>query len=86
MYLIKLNVTYKESILDPQGQSICQACHQLGFMEVNEVRMGKYFEVTVDSLESELEPMIEALCEQLLVNHTMETYEYEIVPLSEVHA
>ncbi len=86
MYLIKVKVTYKESILDPQGQSVCNACHQLGFEGVRDVRVGKYFEVTLDVAASEVDETVRALCTELLVNHTMETYTYEISEISEVLA
>lgn len=84
MYLIKVKVTYKESILDPQGQSVCNACHQLGFEGVRDVRVGKYFEVMLDATSSEVDEKVHALCTALLVNHTMETYAYEISEISEV--
>lgn len=78
MYLVKINVTYKESILDPQGQSICQAAHQLDFPAVTDVRMGKYFEVALDCPLTEVATTVAALCDTLLVNATMETYQYEV--------
>ena len=43
MYFVKVYVTYKESILDPQGEAVKEAVHRLGFTEVAEIRVGKYF-------------------------------------------
>ena len=39
MYFVKVYVTYKESILDPQGEAVKEAVHRLGFTEVAEIRV-----------------------------------------------
>ena len=52
MYFVKVYVTYKESILDPQGEAVKEAVHRLGFTEVAEIRVGKYFEMHVQQTEA----------------------------------
>ena len=42
MYFVKVYVTYKESVLDPQGEAVKGAVHRLGFTEIEEIRIGKY--------------------------------------------
>ncbi|MFV0560291.1 MAG: phosphoribosylformylglycinamidine synthase subunit PurS [Enterococcus sp.] len=84
MYLAKIHVTYKESILDPQGEAIKKAVHQLGYDAIQEIRMGKYFEVTIAENDSiEADKQIQEICEKLLTNVTMETYSYVIEQLEE---
>lgn len=79
MYLAKVYVTYKESILDPKGEAVKKAIHQLDYQSVASVRMGKYFEITVEENDrAEVERTIEAIADQLLANVTMESYRYEI--------
>ena len=39
--------TYKESVLDPQGEAVKGAVHRLGYQNVSEIRIGKYFEIKV---------------------------------------
>lgn len=83
MALAKVIVMYKESILDPQGEAVKSALTRLGHEEVTEVRMGKYFEIQVTETEN-IEAKIETMCQELLANVTMEGYQFEIVPETEV--
>ncbi|WP_282920398.1 phosphoribosylformylglycinamidine synthase subunit PurS [Ignavigranum ruoffiae] len=79
MFLVKVYVSYKESILDPQGEAIKKAIHGMGYNMVEEVRMGKYFELrTAENDRAGLEEKIDDICDKLLANVTMESYRYEI--------
>lgn len=77
MALVKVYVTYKDSVLDPQGEAVKGAVHRLGYNEVTAIRMGKYFEITVAESERPVTEIIEEICDKLLANVTMETYRYE---------
>ena len=79
MYFVKVYVTYKESVLDLKG-----AVHRLGFTEIEEIRIGKYFEIKVEKSDRPIEEMIEEVCDKLLANVNMETYRYEILTTEEV--
>lgn len=79
MYNVKVYVTYKDSVLDPQGEAVKGAVHRLGFEEISEIRIGKYFEIKVHQTAQPIETVIEAICDKLLANVNMETYLYEIV-------
>jgi len=83
MYSVKVYVTYKPSVLDPQGEAVKGAIHQLGYEEVADVRIGKYFEMKVKQTEKPIDEVIETLCDQLLANVNMETYRYEITEMEE---
>ncbi|MHC9532634.1 phosphoribosylformylglycinamidine synthase subunit PurS [Dellaglioa sp. L3N] len=78
MYRVEVYVTYKESVLDPQGQAVNEAIERLGFSGVNDVRVGKYFVMTVEAGESEIDQKIDAICDKLLANPNMEQYRYEL--------
>lgn len=84
MYLAKVYVTYKESVLDPQGEAVKGAVHRLGYDEVEEIRIGKYFEIKVAKSDRSVAAAIEEICDKLLANVNMETYRYEIITLEEV--
>lgn len=84
MYFVKVYVTYKESVLDPQGEAVKGAVHRLGFTEIEEIRIGKYFEIKVEKSDRPIEEMIEEVCDKLLANVNMETYRYEIFTTEEV--
>jgi phosphoribosylformylglycinamidine synthase len=78
MYHVTVHVTYKESVLDPQGQAVKKAINKLGYPEVEEVRIGKYFEMQVAKTDTDIAQAIEAICDKLLANINMESYAYEI--------
>lgn len=84
MYNVKIYVTYKESILDPQGEAVRGAVHRMGFDEIEDIRMGKYFEVKVaKQADRTVEETIETICDKLLANVVMESYRYEIEAVKE---
>ena len=49
MTKVRIFVTYKQSVFDPQGETITEAVHSLGHDEVKEIKVGKFFDVTIDS-------------------------------------
>lgn len=83
MYFVKVYVTYKESVLDPQGEAVKGAVHRMGFAEISEIRIGKYFEIKVEKSDRPVAEMIEEVCDKLLANVNMETYRYEITEMEE---
>ncbi|GEQ32344.1 phosphoribosylformylglycinamidine synthase subunit PurS [Marinilactibacillus psychrotolerans] len=84
MYNVKIYVTYKESILDPQGEAVRGAVHRMGFDEIEDIRMGKYFEIKVaKQADRTVEETIETICDKLLANVVMESYRYEIEAVKE---
>ncbi|MHC5248132.1 phosphoribosylformylglycinamidine synthase subunit PurS [Enterococcus sp. HY326] len=84
MYFVKVYVTYKDSVLDPQGEAVKGAVHRMGYEEIEEIRIGKYFEMKVAKSDRPVEAMIEEVCDKLLANVNMESYRYEIAELEEV--
>ncbi|WHS10523.1 phosphoribosylformylglycinamidine synthase subunit PurS [Ligilactobacillus salivarius] len=79
MTKVRIFVTYKQSVFDPQRETITEAVHSLGHDEVKEIKVGKFFDVTIDSKEKEVEESVKEISEQLLVNFNLETYRYEIM-------
>ena len=68
----------KPGILDPQGQAVESSLRHLGFA-VAEARVGKLVELDVDSDdEGEARSQLERMCEQLLANPLIESYEIEL--------
>ena len=56
----------------------------MGYNEIEDVRIGKYFEIKVAKSDRPVEEMIEEVCDKLLANVNMETYRYEILTSEEV--
>ncbi|HET7628893.1 MAG TPA: phosphoribosylformylglycinamidine synthase subunit PurS [Bacillales bacterium] len=78
MYKVKIYVTLKESVLDPQGSAVTHSLHRLNFNEVKDVRIGKYMEVTLESEKDQVDARIQEMCEKLLSNPVIEDYSYEV--------
>ncbi|WP_099355016.1 phosphoribosylformylglycinamidine synthase subunit PurS [Fredinandcohnia onubensis] len=78
MYKVKVYVTLKESVLDPQGSAVKGSLHQLNYKEVNDVRIGKYMELMIDETVADLDTTVKEICEKLLANTVIEDYRYEV--------
>jgi len=80
MYKATVNVTLKKSVLDPQGKTVLHALETLGFSQTKDVRVGKYFELTLDGNSRETaEEQVRSMCDKLLINPVIEEYSYDIV-------
>ena len=72
---IKIIVTLKKSVLDPQGTVIQQALNGMGFINVNEVRQGKFFEIDINEKDqNKAEEKANEMCKKLLTNLVIEDY------------
>ncbi len=79
MYKARINVTLKKSVLDPQGQTVAHALDTLGFKETKDVRVGKYFELTLEASDRQkAEERVRAMCDKLLINPVIEEYSFEV--------
>ncbi|GAO99492.1 phosphoribosylformylglycinamidine synthase subunit PurS [Fructobacillus ficulneus] len=82
MYLAKIYVTYKPSILDPQGVVIKSALERLDYQGIESVTQGKYFQVQLSGAdEAAVAKEVEAFVEALLINHNTETYTYDLTEI-----
>ena len=72
---IKVIVTLKSGVLDPQGKAIQQTLNGMGFANVKEVRQGKYFEIdTKETDYDKAKAKVEEMCKKLLANLVIENY------------
>ena len=73
-------VTLKPSVFDPQGKTVTDALHTLGYNSVKDVRQGKYFELEIDARRPEDARALAAeAADKLLSNPVIESYRIEIV-------
>ena len=76
----RIKITLKSGVLDPQGKAIQNALGGLGIAGVDEVRQGKYIEVSLaETCEAEAREQVERMCRELLANTVIENYSYELV-------
>ena len=72
---IKVVVTLKSGVLDPQGKAIQQTLNGMGFANVKDVRQGKYFDIDIDeSDEQKAKLSAEEICKKLLANQVIEDF------------
>ena len=72
---VKVIVTLKNGVLDPQGKAIQQTLNGMAFDNVSEVRQGKYFDIEVnENDESRAKSQVEEMCKKLLANLVIEDY------------
>jgi phosphoribosylformylglycinamidine synthase len=78
---VKIFVSLKNGVLDPQGKAIERSLHTFGYQEVQDVRMGKFLELEMDAPSREsAEARIREMCDKLLANPVIEDYRFEISP------
>ena len=75
---VKVYITLKPALLDAQGKIVQSALDQLGYNEVDQVRIGKYIEMHVaDGPNTEVR--VKEMCDKLLANPVIEDYRYEVI-------
>ena len=79
MYIAKIIITLRSSILDPQGKTVEHSLKSLGYDKIEDTRIGKYIELKINAdSKNEAESIADKACEKLLANPVMEDYEFEI--------
>jgi phosphoribosylformylglycinamidine synthase subunit PurS len=73
-------VSLKKSVLDPQGKTIHGALAKIGFKGLQEVRQGKYFEITLNSgiSRNEAEAEVERIAREVLTNPVIEEFRFSL--------
>ena len=78
MKKVKVYVTLKESILDPQGSAVNGSLTKMGYEEVADLRIGKYLELTIADTDRDVDAIVKEMSEKVLTNTVIENYRYEI--------
>ena len=72
---VKVIVTLKSGVLDPQGKAIQQTLNGMGFANVKDVRQGKYFNIDIDENDEQKAKLsAEEICKKLLANQVIEDF------------
>jgi len=76
--VVRVIVTPKPVVNDPQGVTVKQGLNSLGFEEVSDVRVGKYIEVKLQAgSKAEARERVEQMCKKLLANQVIEDFRFE---------
>ncbi len=80
MTKIELHITLQPQVLDTQGQALTRAVHDLGYKQVNDIRVGKVLFMTVEEASEEaVANVVNTLSEKLFANTVIEEYSYKII-------
>jgi phosphoribosylformylglycinamidine synthase len=75
----RVYVTLKPSVFDPQGHTIADALHSMGYRGIGDVRQGKYFELEIEGSSPESARALAAeVADRLLANPVIESYRVEV--------
>lgn len=78
MKKVKVYVTLRESVLDPQGSAVMGALHSMEYSEVKDVRIGKFLELQIEEGTRDIDTVVKEMCEKLLANTVIEDYRFEV--------
>ena len=78
-YQARIYVTLRPSVLDPAGTAVESGLQQMGYTEVESVRIGKYIEMQLTATnEEQAKQHLDQMCDRLLANTVIENYRFEL--------
>jgi phosphoribosylformylglycinamidine synthase subunit PurS len=84
-YHARIYVTLRASVLDPAGTAVESGLQQMGYTEVESVRIGKYIEMQLTANdEDQAKQQLDEMCDRLLANTVIENYCFELTAMATV--
>lgn len=81
---VKIEVTLKKSVLDPQGVAVVKALHALNYNNTKDIRVGRHLALTIEDAEKEAAAeQVHQMCRRLLTNPVIEDYQFTIMEAEE---
>ncbi len=82
-YQARIYVNLRPSVLDPAGVAVESGLKQLGYENVEQVRIGKYIELMITAAnEEKAREQLDRICDQLLANPVIENYRFDLVEVA----
>ena len=76
---VRVHIFYKDSVFDPQGNTLAESLRRVGFAQVKGVRVGKVIDMELGTTNpDEAKRDLQKMCEKLLANPVIESFKYEI--------
>jgi phosphoribosylformylglycinamidine synthase PurS subunit len=77
---VRILVSFKDSVLDPQGQTVKNALHTMGYAAVKDVRQGKVFEIELGGISrKEAERLVPEIARKVLANPIIEKFTWQFL-------
>jgi phosphoribosylformylglycinamidine synthase subunit PurS len=84
-YQARIFVTLRPSVLDPAGTAVQSGLQHLGYDNIEQVRIGKYVELTLQADDAATaQSQLDRICDQLLANPVIENYRFELTEVEAV--
>ncbi|MDA3819354.1 MAG: phosphoribosylformylglycinamidine synthase subunit PurS [Candidatus Delongbacteria bacterium] len=78
-FIAEINVMPQKALLDPQGKTVNNLMHNMGYKSVKNLRMGKHIRFEIEAVsEKDAKAKVENTCNKVLANPVMEEYEYTL--------
>jgi phosphoribosylformylglycinamidine synthase PurS subunit len=78
-FIAEINIMPLKVLLDPQGKAVTSSMKKLGFLEVENVRIGKHITLEIESdSEEQARERVDEACKKILTNPIMEGYEFKL--------
>jgi phosphoribosylformylglycinamidine synthase subunit PurS len=85
-YHARIYVTLRPSVLDPAGTAVQSGLKHMGYDNVEQVRIGKYVEVKLQTIdEATAKQQLDQMCDRLLANPVIENYRFELTTEAAIH-
>jgi phosphoribosylformylglycinamidine synthase len=79
-YQARIYVTLRPSVLDPAGTAVRTGLQHLGYDNVEQIRIGKYIELTLNAASEEsAREQVDRMCDRLLANTVIENYRFDLI-------
>ncbi|MFA4884166.1 MAG: phosphoribosylformylglycinamidine synthase subunit PurS [Candidatus Margulisiibacteriota bacterium] len=80
MAKVKVYITPKKGVLDPQGKAVEASLHSLGYKNVNDLQIGRYIELDLGGQDvKKAEKQVNEMCQKLLANPVIEDFRFEVI-------
>jgi phosphoribosylformylglycinamidine synthase len=77
---VRILVSFKDSVLDPQGQTVKNALHTLGYGYIRDVRQGRVFEIDLeDAAGNDVAKIIPEIADKVLANPIIEKFTWQVI-------
>ncbi len=78
-FIAEVDIMPLENLLDPQGKAVLNVLHNLGYSQVEKLRMGKHVKLVIEaSTKKEAEEKVDEICKKVLINPVVEQYRYTV--------
>ena len=75
----RVHIFYKDSVFDPQGNTVAESLRRMGFKDVQNVRVGKVVDIYFEKgTPSQANRDLQKMCSELLANPVIESFKYEV--------